>query len=191
MDFIAKLEAVLAQHSNVLTNPARNDLIDMAIKNRESVVSANGALTTWTPAESSGRSPKDTLIVDRDGIRDTIDWDAPNNLPVDPETFEMLWEDAMAVLAGKETILITEKVVGAESSYALPVRTITDRANIAIFAENMFRPIPDDIDTSIYADKPFLKIDYLRYGVNTVDIGHPESFFSNRVSAFFPRTLWS
>ncbi|MFC1628710.1 phosphoenolpyruvate carboxykinase (ATP), partial [Gemmatimonadota bacterium] len=182
MDFIAKLEAVLEQHSDVQTNPARKDLIDMAIRNRESVVSAQGALVTWTPAESSGRSPKDTLIVDRDEIRDTIDWDAPNNLPVDVETFEMLWEDALAVLAGKETILITEKVVGAESSYALPVRTITDRANIAIFTENMFRDVPDDIETSIYADKPFTivelpydRIDHTKYKGRLRDLPNGEA----------------
>ncbi len=40
-------------------------MIEEAVKNREAIVSANGALATWTPPESTGRSPKDTYIVRR------------------------------------------------------------------------------------------------------------------------------
>jgi len=182
MDFIGTLNAVLDKHSGILDNPARKEMIDIAINNRESLVTANGALATWTPAESSGRSPKDTLIVDRDEIRDTIDWDAPNNLPVDVETFEMLWQDALDVLATKDQLIITDRVVGAESSYALPTRVVTDRANIAIFTDNMFRPVPDDIGTSIYADTPFTiielpydRIDHTKYKGRLRDLPNGEA----------------
>jgi len=182
MEFNEKLQEVLDQHSNVLIDPPYNEMIDMAIENRESVVTAGGALATWTAPESTGRSPKDTLIVDRPEIRENIDWDAPNNLPVDPETFEMLWEDALAVLAEKKTVIVTEKVIGAESAYALPIRTVTDRANTAIFTGNMFRDVPDDIDTSIYAEKgftllalPYDRIDHTKYKGRLRDLPNGEA----------------
>ena len=127
----------------------------MAVERREAVVAASGALATWTKPESTGRSPKDTLIVRRAEIEENIDWDAPNNIAIDAETFEMLWRDALACLVEKEQLLVTDRVVGADPAYALPVKTVTDRATHALFTENMFRDAPADIDRSIYADKPF------------------------------------
>ncbi len=42
--------------------------------------------------------------------------------------------------------MITDRVVGADASYALPVRTVTpDNALASLFTDNMFRPVPDDI----------------------------------------------
>jgi len=43
----------------------------------------------------------------------------------------------------------------ADSSYAMPVRTISDWALAALFTDNMFRPVPPDIDQSIFADRRF------------------------------------
>ena len=155
MDFNSKLNEVLEKHANVLKNISREDMVHNAINDGEALVSADGALVTWTPPESTGRSPKDTLMVKRPESEDTIDWTAANCIPVDPETFEMLWEEACEVLGGKEKVYVTERVIGADPTYALPVRTVTDRAVTSAFADNMFRPIPSDISKSIYADKGF------------------------------------
>jgi phosphoenolpyruvate carboxykinase (ATP) len=155
MDFKASVDAVLRNHASVLADPSRATLVDLALERREAVASANGALATWTRPESTGRSPKDTLIVKRPGSAPNIDWDAPNNIALDPETFQMLWEDALAVLAAKEQLIVTNRSLGADSAYALPARTVTDRATHALFSVNMFRPVPDDMARSIYADAGF------------------------------------
>lgn len=155
VSFKSNLESILKKHNRVIRNPTRTDMVDHAIDKREVVVSANGALATWTKPESTGRSPKDTLLVKRPESAKNIDWDAPNNIPLDPETFEMMWEDAMAVLSKKEQLFVTDRVVGADSRYALPLTMVTDRATHAIFGDNMFRPVPGDIDKSIYAKRPF------------------------------------
>jgi len=47
------------------------------------MVSENGAMATWTPPESTGRSPKDTVFVKRKESESNIDWTSPNNLPID------------------------------------------------------------------------------------------------------------
>jgi phosphoenolpyruvate carboxykinase (ATP) len=155
MNFLEKLQAAIDKKDHVHTNPKRRDLIKAAVKNKETLVSKNGALATWTRVESTGRSPKDTLTVKRPEISQEIDWDSPNNLPLAPETFAMILEDALALVAGKEKLYITDRVVGADSRYTLPVRTISDRAITALFTVTMFRPVPKDIDRSIYHDQPF------------------------------------
>ncbi len=158
MEFLKRLNGVLESHRGILADIGRKELSRHAVNNKEVVVSPNGALTTVTPIESSGRSPKDTYIVKRDEIVGEIDWDSPNNIPLDPGTFDMVLEDALKVIEKEETLYITNRVVGADSAYALPVKTVTYRATSALFTDNMFRPVPDDIDTSVFANRPFTLI---------------------------------
>ncbi|HEX7501784.1 MAG TPA: phosphoenolpyruvate carboxykinase (ATP) [Acidobacteriota bacterium] len=170
MNFLEQLADLIAKKENVQINPKRRDLIKAAMKNREVLVSRNGALATWTRMESTGRSPKDTLTVRRPEIEAEIDWDSPNNLPLAPDTFAMILEDALALAGKKDTLFVTDRVVGADSNYALPVRTVSDRAVTALFTATMFRPVPRDIGRSIYHDQPFTivalpadKLDKQRY----------------------------
>ena len=48
--------------------------------------------------------------------------------------------------------------LGADASYALPVKTITDKALTALFTDNMFRPVPPQIEESIFYSEPFTLI---------------------------------
>ena len=130
----------VSARENVFRNIPRADMIRKAVDRCEVFVSACGALSTWTPPESTGRSPKDTVIVKRKSSQDTIDWTSPNNIPVDEETFDMVFEDALERLAEVPELYITDRLVGADASYALPVHTISDRALPALFTDNMFRP---------------------------------------------------
>ena len=169
MDFESMLAKLLEQPS-VVKNVVREQLIRDAVKRREAMVSAGGALATWTSPESTGRSPQDTLTVQRSESSGTIDWDSPNNIPIDEETFDMVIEDAFSTLAEKRCVYEMDRVIGADPSYALPVKLISDRALTALFADNMFRPVPEDIERSVFADRPFTllalpydKLDPVRY----------------------------
>ena len=133
-------------------------MMEDAVKYREAVVSESGALATWTPPESTGRSPKDTMIVRREESQDTIDWDSPNNIPLDSRTMEMALHDAFKTLDQKKGLYVTDRVIGAEPSWALPVTTVTDQALTALFTDNMFRPPSEDTESSIFADKSFVLI---------------------------------
>jgi phosphoenolpyruvate carboxykinase (ATP) len=154
MDFEHRL-AKLLERSCVVKDPRREQLIQDAVERREAMVSAGGALATWTSPESTGRSPQDTLTVRRSASADTIDWDSPNNIGVDEETFDMVLDDALAALSKKPQIYEVDRVVGADSSYALPVKVISYHALTSLFADNMFRPIPSDIDRSVFYGRPF------------------------------------
>ena len=155
MEFTERIAQVVGQHLDVLDNPSREVMIQEAIDNREAILSANGALTTWTPPESTGRSPKDTYIVRRPESEANIDWDSPNNIPLDPGTFDMLMEDALQVLSSKKRLYVTDRALVADSSYALPVKTVSKWALTALFTDNMFRPAPLDIEQSIFANRAF------------------------------------
>ncbi len=169
MDLEEQLRKLL-RRSVVVNNPARKNMIEEAVRNKEAMIAACGALACWTPVVSTGRSPKDTLIVKRRGSEGNIDWDSPNNIPIDEETFEMVLEDALTSLERKEKIYTTDRVLGADSSYALPVRTITDQALTVLFTDNMFRPVPEDVSRSVFFNRSFTilvlpndKLDPLRY----------------------------
>ncbi len=170
MDYKAKVDAVLQAHSNVLANIDRSEMIRAAVENKEAIIAKSGALATWTPPESTGRSPKDTVVVKRAESEKNIDWNSPNNIPIDEETFNMAFEDALNMHASKDKLYVTDRVVGADSKYALPVKLVTTHALAALFSDNMFRPVPDDIDNSIFAGNgftvlhvPYEKLDAQKY----------------------------
>ncbi|TYB31521.1 MAG: phosphoenolpyruvate carboxykinase (ATP) [Candidatus Mcinerneyibacterium aminivorans] len=143
------------KNGDIQINPKRETVIADAVRKNEAMVAKNGSLATWTPVESTGRSPKDTVIVKRQENEDKIDWSSPNNIPVDEETFDMAFNDAIELLKEETEITVTDRVVGADSSYALPVRTITDFSLSALLTYNMFRPVPDDIENSIFKNREF------------------------------------
>jgi len=164
------VDEMLAGCDQVVENPERKEMIRAAVVNGDALVAANGALATWTPSESTGRSPKDTLIVKRASSEAKIDWDSPNNVPVSEETFAMIFADAVKNLSVKDDLYVTDRVLGADSAYALPVRVVTDKALVALFTDNMFRPLPEDLERSVFADKgftllalPYDKLDRERY----------------------------
>jgi len=149
------LETVLDKHENIFKNLDRKKIIQECIDNKEVCVSANGALATWTPPESTGRSPKDTVIVKRAKSKGKIDWDSPNCISISEETFDIAWEEGLKILDEKEKIYISERSLGADPSYALKITTIGDQALTQLFTYNMFRPIPDDFEKSVLNGEPF------------------------------------
>ncbi len=152
---IEELKKVLDEHPDVRENLSREDLITKAVENKDALVTPNGALATWTPSNSTGRSPKDTYIVRNPESESNIDWTSPNNIGLSPQTFALIYEDALKTIQSKETIFTTTRVIGADAKYALPVKTTSDKALNQVFIDNMFRPVPEDIQNSIFADQEF------------------------------------
>jgi phosphoenolpyruvate carboxykinase (ATP) len=148
----------ITSHKNVINNPSRKRLIQDAVSFKECIVAETGTLATWTPVISTGRSPKDTVIVKRPQSQINIDWNSPNNLPIYEDVFDMVFEDAVNHIEECRRVYITDRVIGADSDYALPVKMICNKALPSLFADNMFRPVPQDINKSCFAEKPFFLI---------------------------------
>ncbi|WP_206734521.1 phosphoenolpyruvate carboxykinase (ATP) [Ancylomarina salipaludis] len=155
ISMIEELKKVLEKHQDVRDDLSREDLITKAVENKDAIVTPNGALATWTPSNSTGRSPKDTYIVRNPESELNIDWTSPNNIGLNPQTFALIYEDALKTIQSKKTIFTTTRVIGADAKYALPVKTISDKALNQVFIDNMFRPVPEDIQKSIFADQEF------------------------------------
>ncbi len=158
-EMAALVGSVIRSHSNLKENPPRAAIIQDCVDNQEAWISRDGALVTMTPPESTGRSPQDTVLVKSAASDAKIDWESPNNIPITEETFEMLLEDAVAALSRHANLYVTDRALGADSSYALPVKTVTSHAFIALFSDNVFRPVPDDISKSVFNERPFTIID--------------------------------
>ncbi len=165
-----KLAKALASHANVLSNIPRKEIIKLSVDNGEAIVAESGALACWTPIESTGRSPKDTVLVKRASSEMNVDWSSPNNVPIDEETFDMIFEEALEYLKDKEQVHVTDRVIGADSKYALPVKVVTDKALHSLFTDNMFRSVPDDIEKSTFHNNgyqllalPYDKLDASKY----------------------------
>jgi phosphoenolpyruvate carboxykinase (ATP) len=155
MNLKERLDRLLESHPLTMTNPDRRRMIQEVVDNREAMLMACGALATWSPPESTGRSPQDTVIVRRPESEALIDWDSPNNRPITEDTFELILEDSLKTLGSHDKLYVVDRVLGADSTQALPVRVISDRVLTALFADNMFRPVPADISRSCFADRPF------------------------------------
>ena len=170
MSFEAKLSAVLAAR-DVFDNVSRAQMIRDAVEHREAIPAACGALATWTPTDSNGRSPKDTYLVRNPESEDTIDWNSPNNVPLDPGTFDMVLEDCLRTFETTDRVYVTDRLVGADPSYTLPVHTVGDKALSALFIDNMFRPWSDAaVASSCFSRRhftlislPYHKLDPERY----------------------------
>jgi phosphoenolpyruvate carboxykinase (ATP) len=153
-----KIEEVLNECKLVITNADRKRLIGDAVSLSECMVAKSGALATWNEPESTGRSPKDTVIVKRPESQIHIDWNSPNNLPVTEEVFAEIFQDALDMMGKRSRIYVNDRVIGADSEYALPVKVVTSEALTSVFVDNMFRPIPEDLHRSCFSDKPFFLI---------------------------------
>ncbi|MEO0021782.1 MAG: phosphoenolpyruvate carboxykinase (ATP) [candidate division WOR-3 bacterium] len=154
-NFVPNLNRLLESHPDVRRNPARAELIREAVARREAIVLKTGTLATWTPPDSTGRSPQDTVTVLRPESEGNIDWTSPNNLPITPETFQMICEDVLARLETKPRLYALDRCLGWDPSYALPLQFVSDRALHSLFVDNMFCPVPAEIRKSIFADRPF------------------------------------
>lgn len=170
MDMHTRLGSVVSNHADLRDNIDRTALNLLSIKNNEAWQAPCGALVTWHRPDSTGRSPEDTVIVKREVSENNIDWSSDYNLPIDPDTFDLIFEDALQLLKNKTTAYKTDRSVGADHSWALPITTITDKALYAAFTMNMFRKRAAVNGSSIFSQEPFYlvvlpddKLDHERY----------------------------
>ena len=73
MDFNKHIDELLSSHPAVQMNMSRELLIHNAVAKGKALVTHHGALATWTPVESTGRSPMDTVLVKHENSKHKID----------------------------------------------------------------------------------------------------------------------
>jgi phosphoenolpyruvate carboxykinase (ATP) len=127
--------------STVHWNQAAPQLYEAALRRREGVLSIDGAFVTAT-GEYTGRSPRDKFMVEDPAIEKDIWW-GPVNQRIGADKFEIVHRRMMDYLRGKE-VFVQDCYAGADPTYRLPVRIVTENAWHSLFARNMFIVPPVD-----------------------------------------------
>lgn len=115
-----------------LTTPM---LYEQALRRAEGVMAHLGPLVVQTGSHT-GRSPNDRFIVKEPGSENDIWWGKVNR-PFSQENFDYLYRKMLAYTQNRD-IFVFDGYVGADPTYQMPVRIITEYAWHSLFARNMF-----------------------------------------------------
>jgi phosphoenolpyruvate carboxykinase (ATP) len=127
--------AALAGASVVHQNLPVAVLIEEALRRGEGTLTNTGALVATT-GKYTGRSPGDKYLVDEPSVHDYIAWGTTNQ-PLQPDQFKSLWTRIQAYMQGRE-LFVTDGFAGADPTYRLPIRVVTEYAWHALFARQLF-----------------------------------------------------
>src|SRR5215471_11568980 len=120
-------------------------LYEHAVQRSEGELALGGSFSVSTGL-FTGRTPRDKYIVEEPGTKDTVWWGKINQ-PVSPEQFASLHQRMLAYFQGRE-LFVQELYAGADPTYRLPVRVVTDSAWHSLFSRNMFiRPPVSELET--------------------------------------------
>jgi phosphoenolpyruvate carboxykinase (ATP) len=140
---IADSLPALASGPRAFINLPVAQLIETALAHGEGHLAANGALVAYTGART-GRSPKDKFIVDDPVTHSAVDWGRVNR-PFPSERFNALFERVMHHMLERDRF-VQDLYSGADPTYRLPIRVISEYAWHAAFANQLFvRPTPDEL----------------------------------------------
>ena len=140
-------------------------LYEESLRRGEARLTAGGALMAVT-GRHTGRSAKDKFIVRDAGTDGHVWWD--ENAPMTPEHFETLYADFKAHAKGSE-LFVQDLVGGADETFRLPVRVVTEYAWHSLFIRNLLiRPEEAELESFVpkmtIIDLPSFKADPARHG---------------------------
>jgi phosphoenolpyruvate carboxykinase (ATP) len=130
------LEGVSKAHWNLSVGA----LYEEAVRRHEGLISADGPLVCST-GQHTGRSPNDKFIVREPSSEQNVDWGKVNR-PIDSASFDGVERRMLAYLRGKE-VFVLDAWAGADPTYRLPIRIVTERAWQSLFARHLFIPETD------------------------------------------------
>lgn len=117
-------------------------LVEHALRRDEAAIAANGALVGYT--NRTGRSPKDKFIVRDEMTEHSVAWGAVN-AEFESDRFDELYERVVEHLRGRD-LFVQDLYCGADPSYRLPVRIVTEFAWHSLFVRQLFiRPTAQEL----------------------------------------------
>jgi len=125
------IEQVRTAHWSLPT-PA---LYEESVRRGEARVAKGGPLVALTGVHT-GRSPNDKFFARESSTEDDIWWGNVNR-PIDAERFDSIEARMMAHFKDKD-VFVQDCFAGADSTYRLPIRVISEYAWHSLFARNLF-----------------------------------------------------
>lgn len=133
----------ISELGNVYYNLMEPALVEAAVKNNEGRLGRGGAFLVTT-GKHTGRSPKDKFVVRTPSVEETIWWE--NNAPMEAEKFDILHEDMLAHMKGKD-YYVQDLFGGADPANRLDVRVVTELAWHGLFIRHLLRrPELEELD---------------------------------------------
>ncbi|MBI4408795.1 MAG: phosphoenolpyruvate carboxykinase (ATP) [Gemmatimonadetes bacterium] len=111
------------------------ELCEHALRNREGVLTADGAFVALTTPHT-GRSPNDKFVVREPTSAPNVWW-GNVNVALEQPAFERLHRDVLAYLDG-QALYVRDVWAGTDPNFRLGVRVINTRAWHSLFVHNMF-----------------------------------------------------
>ncbi|MFN8059358.1 MAG: phosphoenolpyruvate carboxykinase [Vicinamibacterales bacterium] len=145
-------------------------LYEEAVRRGEGVIAEHGPLVCRT-GQHTGRSPNDKFTVEDEETAKRVWWGKVNR-PVTPAAFDALHRDLAEYAKGKE-VFVQDCYAGADPSYRLPIRVVTQYAWHSLFARTMFIPEtqPERLATHVpqftVIDLPQFQATPSRHGTNS------------------------
>ncbi len=141
-------------------------LTEAALQRGEARLASSGAISAIT-GKYTGRSPGDKFLVDDAETHPRVDW-GKTNQAFSEEQFSVLLSDMIDFAAGRE-LFVFDGFAGADPSYRLPIRIITQYAWHTLFAHQLFlRPAPAELSSFVpqftLLDCPDFHADPARHG---------------------------
>jgi phosphoenolpyruvate carboxykinase (ATP) len=121
--------------NNVYWNLSTPSLIEEAIRRREGRLAHLGPLVVRT-GQHTGRSPNDKFIAEETTSHDKVWWGKVNR-PMTLAHYKALHRRMLAYLQGRD-LFVQDCFAGADPTFRLPIRIITETAWHSLFARNMF-----------------------------------------------------
>lgn len=123
-------------------NPA--ELYEHAVRNGEAELTNKGAIRVLT-GQYTGRSPKDKFFVEQQPSAEKIWWGDVNQ-PTTAQLFKHMHNKVLNHLSHARNLYVHDGFVGADETYRMPIRVISEVAYHALFAWNMFvRALPEEL----------------------------------------------
>ena len=136
-----QLESVgIVDPASVFWNLSTAALYEEAVARREGTIAVGGPIVCRTGSRT-GRSPRDRFLVDEPSSSANIAWGDVNR-PISADRFEAVHRLVTEHLRGKD-LFVQDCYAGADPTYRLPVRVVTELAWHSLFARHMFITEPD------------------------------------------------
>jgi phosphoenolpyruvate carboxykinase (ATP) len=158
-------EAGISTSGTVHYNLTAAALYEEALRRGEARLTAHGALVADT-GQFTGRSPKDKFVVREADTEPHVWWD--NNNAMTREQFDALHADFLAHAADKD-LFVQDLIGGADRSFSLPTRVVTEYAWHSLFIRNLLiRPQANELESfapeMTIIDLPSFRADKARHG---------------------------
>lgn len=126
-------------------NLTPDELIEKTLELGQGELNDTGALCVST-GKFTGRSPKDKFTVKDALTANSVDW-GDINIPMEPETFDKLYDKVCAYLTDKE-VWVRDAYACADPAYRLNIRVVNEHPWANLFCHNLFlRPTEAEIQS--------------------------------------------